>query len=417
MSLQLALLLIGIVIIVVVALSVLDHGRMSRFLRRAGHGARRVPPDRIAPIVTVPPAAGPDHHPALVTVADNKVLRSDAPVAPPPVSPDREFRRKLEALEEVASMPLDLDDGVKRRRAKRIARPAAPDEHIDFIMFVPGDQPVSRDTALGVYKQYEYRIDKPHRLYGMNDDVGLWTELQQDAPDASYRDLSLAIQLVDTSGPADESALNAFMQVGLKLADALHRPTRFSHSFEDALERARRLQQFCDTYDVIAALNVAATDSRVFRGRDVESAARRLGLQFGAMNIFHMESAATPGGPHLFSMANMIQPGDFKAEEWDTLVTPGVTFFLSVPCTHRPAQIFEHMAEIAASLAEALDGQLLDQDRRPLTDQGLAVIRHQIEEIEEKMRAFGVTPGSEAARRLFGPAAGIAEDTHAPAHA
>jgi hypothetical protein len=60
---------------------------------------------------------------------------------------------------------------------------------------------------------------------------------------------------------------------------------------------------------------------------------------------------------------------------------------------------------------------LLDQDRRPLTAQGLAVIRHQIEEIEEKMRAFGVTPGGEAALRLFGTAATDAVDTHVPEHA
>jgi cell division protein ZipA len=369
------------------------------------------------PIVTVPPTTGLDINPAPVTVTDNKVLRSDAPIAPPPLSPDREFRKKLEALEEVASMPLDLDDGLTHPRAKRVARPAAPDEHVDFIMFIAGDQPVARDSALGIYKQYEYRIDKPHRLYGMNNATDQWTELQQDAPSAAYRDLSIAIQLVDASGPVDESALNAFTQVGLKLADALHRPTRFSLTFESALERARQLQQFCDTYDVIAALNVAAPDSRVLRGRDIEKAAHSLGMQFGAMNIFHMKNAATPGCHHLFSMANMIQPGGFKAEEWDTLVTPGVTFFMSVPCTHRPAQTFEHMAEIARSLAEALDGQLLDQDRRPLTAQGLAVIRHQIEEIEEKMRAFGVTPGGEAALRLFGTAATDAVDTHVPEHA
>lgn len=417
MSLQLALLLIGIAIVVVVLLSVLDYGRMSRFLRHAAQRSRQQPPERITPIVTLPPAAGLDINPAPVAVADNKVLRSDAPVAPPLPSPGQEFRKKIEALEEVASMPLDLDDGLRRKRSKRVFRASAPDEHIDLIMVVPGDQPVPRDTALGIYKQYEYRIDKPHRLYGMDFDTGRWTDLQQDAPSATYRDLSIAIQLVDASGPVDESALNGFTQVGLRLADALHRPTRFSHTFEAALERARQLQQFCDTFDVIAALNVVAPDSRVFRGRDIETVAHTLGLQFGAMNIFHMKNPATPGCQHLFSMANLIQPGGFKAEEWDTLVTPGVTFFLSVPCAHRPVQTFERMAETAKSLAETLGGQLLDQDRRPLTAQGLAVIRHQIEEIEEKMRAFGVVPGSEAALRLFGTAATDMADIHVPEHA
>lgn len=417
MSLQLALLLIGIVVIVVVVLSVFDYGRMNRFLRRAGQRSRHGSPERVMPIVTLPPANDLNTHSAPVAMAGNKVLRSDASVVPPPALPGSEFKKKIEALEEVASMPLDLDDGLKRPRAKRVVRAAAPDEHVDFIMYVPGDQPVSRDTALGIYKQYEYRIDKPNRLYGMDFDSGQWTDLQQDAPSATYRDLSMAIQLVDANGPVDESALHGFTQVGLKLADTLHRPTRFSIEFETALERARQLQQFCDTFDVIAALNVVAPDSRVFRGRDIESLARTLGMQFGAMNIFHMKNPATPGSQHLFSMANMIQPGSFKAEEWDTLVTPGVTFFLSVPCAHRPVQTFERMAESAKSLAESLGGQLLDQDRRPLTPQGLAVIRHQIEEIEEKMRAFGVVPGSEAALRLFGTNTANTANVHVSEHA
>jgi hypothetical protein len=63
--------------------------------------------------------------------------------------------------------------------------------------------------------------------------------------------------------------------------------------------------------------------------------------------------------------------------------------------------VFEKMIATAKGLCERLDGHLLDQERRPLTDQGIDVIRGQIVEIEEKMRAHGIVPGSESALRLF----------------
>lgn len=407
MNLQLALLLAGLVIVALVGLSVFDHGRMRRFLRRTS-GRPHLLSSRTREL---PPAVVPglDINPAPAAVSAARVLRSDAPVAPSPKSSGQEFRKKIEALEEVATMALDLDSGLKRSRRKRVARPSAPDENVDFVMTLPGEQPAGRDLALGIYKEYEYRIAKWHKLYGTNLNTGQWTELEQDAASAVYRDLAISIQLVDDKGPVDESSLNAFAQVGLKLADALQRPTRFSLPFETALERALDLQKFCDTYDVIAALNVAAPEGRVFRGRDIESHAQRLGMQFGARRIFHMKSQATPGCRHLFSMANMLQPGEFSAENWDALVTPGVTFFMSVPCAHRPAQTFERMAETARLLAESLGGQLLDQDRRPLDDGGLDVIQQQIEEIEGKMLAFGIVPGSEGALRLFSDVTGDAE--------
>jgi cell division protein ZipA len=400
MTLQLALIVVGVVIVAVVGLTVLDHGRMRRFLRRASDR----PASTASPVEPVATAPGLDINPAPAAAAGAKVLRSDASVTVAPKSPDREFMEKLEALEEVATMPLDLDPGLKRARHRRRVRPAAPDESVDFVMTLPGEQPVTRDAALGIYKEHEYRIEKHHGLYGSDLETGQWTALEQDASSAVYRDLAISIQLVDDKGPVDESALNAFAQVGLKLADALQRPTRFSQPFEAALERAQRLQKFCDAYDVIAALNVAAVKGRVFRGRDIERLAQRLGMQYGSMRIFHMKSEATPGCRHQFSMANMLQPGEFDAGNWDTLVTPGVTFFMSVPCAHRPALVFERMAETATSLAESLGGQLLDQDRRPLDAAGVAVIRQQIGEIEKKMREFGVVPGSEGALRLFNEA-------------
>ena len=395
MDLRHALLLIGIIVIAVVALVSYDRARLRRsmpaLLRLRRRSARRAEPVLALDINPAPPAR-----------QDKKFLRADADITVTLRPPEDAFEEKLEDFEEAANMPLPLAPAMERQGA-RLAPiiPANPDEKIDFVIHLPGAGPVARNAALGVYKQHEYKLEKPRRLYGQRQRQKIWTDLQRDPENAEYSDLALAIQLTDARGPIGESELNAFVQVGLKLADAVQRPTRLPLDFDAALARAKALHDFCETYDVIAGVNVVSGGA-AFAGRAIEQAARRLGMQFGARNIFHMKNKLSVGCRHLFSMANLYQPGAFDPKAWDSFHTEGLTLFMSVPCAHHPAKVFEKMVETAKGLSDMLGGRLLDQERRPLTDKGIIVIHRQIEKIENKMREQGIVAGGETALRLFG---------------
>ncbi len=399
MDLQVALLVVGLLVIAfVVAISLFDRfrRRASRF-EPAGAGMLHAR----EPFIEVPPITVTlDVNPSPGSVAEIKALKPDQPEveAGEPARTDP-ITEELAVLEDVARVPLNLGQAPARPDEKPSV-PAAPDERLDFILSLPGEGPVERDTALGIFKQHEYRLDKPRRLYGKHYDGALWSDLARDPPSARYSDLALAIQLFDSRGPIDESELNTFSQVGLKLADALARPTKFSLTFEEAIKRARELQVLSEAYDVIAGINVLAR-GEAFRGRAIEQAAERAGLKFGARNIFHMKSDLTPGCRHLFSMANLFQPGDFNPRAWDSCETRGLALFMSVPCAHHPATVFVKMVTAAKVVAETLGGELRDQDGKPLTDKGLAIIRRQIEEIDKRMTEYGIVPGSRTALRLF----------------
>ena len=278
-------------------------------------------------------------------------------------------------------------------------------EKLDFVIDLPGPGPVMRDAALAVYKQNEYNLNKPRHLYGRHHGTERWSDLELDPGSTGYDDFKLAIQLTDPRGPVDESELNAFMQIGLKLADTLARPTKLPESFEAGLARAAALQEFCDTYDVVAGIHVVPATEARFAGRAVEAAAHQAGLELGAMNLFHLRNEVAPGSRHLFSMANLDESAGFDPGAWDGFETAGLTLFMSVPCAFQPGAVFDRMVAGARRIAETLGGKLQDQNRRPLTDKGIAVIHHQIEQIEEKMRAFGIPPGSETALKLFDEAA------------
>lgn len=394
MELQLALLALGLIIVAVIALTAYDRVRIAKAFKAARDSARKLK-------ARTSHRGGLDIESRPPQETNKRILDANAPVAAPiAAGPEAEFYQELQDFEHAAVMPLNL--GLQLHPDEAGGAPEQlPDEHIDFVVTLPGAGPVERNRALGIFKQNEYLLEKPRRLFGLRHRTGIWSELERDPESMQYSHLQIALQLVDLKGPAGESELTTFSQVTLKLADALARPTKFNMTFEQALERAQSLNRFCETYDVFANVNIVANSPNGFNGRAVERAALRKGMEFGAQNIFHLKDARNPGNRHLFSLANMFQPGQFNLRTLDTTPVHGLTLFMSVPCVMNPVRVFEKMVETGSALCELLDGKMLDHDRRPLTAQGIAAIRQQIGQIAEGMQSQGVVPGSASALRLF----------------
>ncbi|HEX9625973.1 MAG TPA: cell division protein ZipA C-terminal FtsZ-binding domain-containing protein [Acidiferrobacterales bacterium] len=417
MELQYALLLIGVFIVAGVALSAYDSFRFD-WRRRARTLIKKktaspaaggdTPAESAAPTVRQEPviSSGIDFNPGPPNATQRKHLKSDAAVAiVDSRSDDYYLSEELQSIENAALMPLNLSlnlqDPEEDMKLHPSARRPMPDDRIDFIVNLPGKGPVSRDRALGVYKQNEYMLEKPHQIYGLGYKSGLWSNIQADPEYAQYSDFAVAVQLADTRGAVTETELNTFVQLSLKLADALKRPTKLSLTIEQALERAHELDAFCETNDVLASVTIAARNPTGFSGRAINQAATQLGMQFGAMNIYHMKNDNPLGCRHLFSLANLYDPGEFKPEAMSTLKTKGLTLFMSVPCAYQPVKVFEKMVETGRGLCGILGGTLQDQDGKPLTDEGIKVIRTQIEAIAADMQNRGIIPGGDTAMRLF----------------
>ncbi len=347
---------------------------------------------------------GLDINPGPPVTSDARFLRPDDPEsAAGGSSPELEQYEKLEAIESAALMPLDLslNIGQSEHSGSGPIRQKQPDEKTDFVIELPGAGPVSRNKALGVYKQNEYLLDKPHQIFGRGYLTKKWSNLESDQEYCQYSDVAVAIQLADCHGPASESEINRFVQMSLKLADLLQRPTKLSVTPEQAVEAALELDRFCEANDVLASVNILSNDPGGFSGRAISQAASSQGMQFGMMNIFHFKNDNPLGCRHLFSLANLYDPGSFDPDNLESTRTAGLTLFMNVPCAYQPAAVFEKMILAARGICELLDGRLVDQDSRPLTDSGLKMIRTQIDRIATDMQGRGIIPGSEAAMRLF----------------
>src|SRR4030065_599369 len=190
MELQLALLLIGCIIVGVVALTAYERVRFSRRRLTADSGAAETPAV-ITRARQTTASTGLDINPGPPHEQTSRFLKSHGAVAPAvEITPDAAISEQLNDYEQAALMPLDLRLGLQDPDlpvAQGGNRQNMPDEKIDFVVTLPGKGPVTRDRALGVYKQNEYLLEKPRHIYGLGYRTGLWSNLETDTQHPPHR--------------------------------------------------------------------------------------------------------------------------------------------------------------------------------------------------------------------------------------
>jgi cell division protein ZipA len=140
----------------------------------------------------------------------------------------------------------------------------------------------------------------------------------------------------------------------------------------------------------IVTLFVAAREGTLIEGTDLVVAAEKAGLEFGDRGIFHrMVAGKLEAGP-IFSMANMLKPGNFDMARIDTLNTPGVTFFMALPGPLPALDAWDAMLPTAQRLAELLGANLLDEKRGALGRQGIAHIRDELRAWDRKQESVHI---------------------------
>ena len=123
----------------------------------------------------------------------------------------------------------------------------------------------------------------------------------------------------------------------------------------------------------IVVLYILAKGDKPLIGSQINSSAQAMGLRFGEMNIFHYQ----PDGRSVFSLANMLEPGSFDADNIHELKTTGLTVFMQIKAGD-PLDDLTEMLQRSYQLAGLLDARLCNHKRKPLTEQDAENYRAQV---------------------------------------
>ena len=395
MELRTALFIIGMVVIVFIAFISFHRSQQKPYkLPRNIHKYGRSSGDEVDPLFE--PRKGPESSARPVLKMKKEPVIQDADdieqpgtvnIAPAPLVMD-------EQSDEAGIMELDLQPSEK-------AIDNGPQKEIEYVALIRGADPITRDQALGVYRQHEYTMEKRNGIFGFNIHNGLWRNLEHEDQTSEYRDICLTIQLADYNGPVSESELHRFSQMSLEVAEELARPIIFSMDFDEALAEAVDLDRFRKELDVIPVVSIVARSEHGLTMTAIHRESEKLGLAYGEDHIYHrIRKNADNQTDVLFSMANMFKPGDLPKHDVD-LHTSGLTFFMRLSTVSKPVDVYKDMIETATTMAKRLNCILVDQETHPVTESMTMSQTKSIMKMTRRMESRSIPAGSDLAKRLF----------------
>ncbi|MDQ2069155.1 cell division protein ZipA [Natronospira bacteriovora] len=170
-------------------------------------------------------------------------------------------------------------------------------------------------------------------------------------------------------------------------AEAVDAPPESAHEDDPAAEA---LKGFDPGSQKIVSLHVLAVGQDGLDGALLRSQLEDNGCRHGQYDIFHRTERASDGRPSLlFSVANVVEPGQFDYEAMEQTLYRGVTLFAVLPGPWPGVDAFREMLGLARQLAETLGGELRDEARNAFSRQRAGHIEEQITEFERLHRQLG----------------------------
>lgn len=357
---------------------------------------------------------------ALLTPQHNDVLLGDAPkVAPKTGAPERSepeiggAEASAKVSERIEPVLTGRDEVEADEMARYAPEPPPPvlaeeiaetppvelpatllDPRLEFIVAMELVDPVPVLQILHSQREILQKVSKPVHWVGFNDLTREWVHLLPDA-NINVRRLRVGLQLANRMGPVSDADLVIFAGAMQALADELMAVADMPSI--RVRDQAAEIDRFCAEVDLEIGVNLVSKVAP-FSGTKIRALAEAAGMVLGADGLF---TRYDDEGRIQFCLQNF-ESGQFSPESIRTMTTHGLTFLLDIPRVDHGERVFTQMSELAKRFAEALQGQLVDDNRHPLSDAQLDHIRREfIGKPQAVMASYHLPAGSAQALRLF----------------
>jgi len=285
-----------------------------------------------------------------------------------------------------------LSHVVPATKAERLG--LAPDPDIECVALLQPAQAAST-AALGSARSADGA--KPVRWLGRRAAGTTWQVIDATTQ-GPWHEVAACLLLANRGGPVSRPELDSFQRLVSEVAAALGA----AHARIDAAaeaDRAEALDRFCADFDVQIGLTILKSELGQIAGTRLRGVAEAAGFRINAAG--HFEHAQEETGAAMYTLQNYTQE-PFTIESLRKMSTPGVVFVLDVPRVSDPVRVFDQMRMAAKRMTKTLEGVLVDDNRRPITDTSLAAIRAQVQVTATALREAHIDPGGPRALRLFG---------------
>jgi len=379
--------LVGLAVVVVVAVIIYNRWQESKYKKRAEQAFGTSHPDVLIDDISAssaPPFAAARRQPSQ---SINERVEPRLGAGLPAFAADD--ADDLTPIGDSHSYPTNVE-----KVASSVHYSSAPvlQAEVDSIALILADAPLGVAQYENVISQSKL-LGKGVRWEGLQ--AGLWQPITLPAIDA-YRELRVGMQLADRRGPIDVMALNQFSDMVAQYAASVGAVSQ-REEVSAAILRAQSVDAFCADTDIEIAVNVIGKSGVTFAVTKVRGLAESNGFMALDSGEYVMRDDQ---GRVLYTLRNF-DPAEPPGIKRTTGYLSGLTFALDVPRTPDATRTFERMFMVVMKIADVLQGEVVDDNRKVLTAAGRKVIADTITAITAQMEAKGVAAGSATALRLY----------------
>ena len=268
------------------------------------------------------------------------------------------------------------------------------DPLIDVMASMELDTPVSGEAALAALPPVRRVGSKLFIVEGLNADTGEWENLQTGF---FYSAFQAGIQVANRQGPLNDIEFSEFVVKAQTYADAFG-VTPELPDMSEAIAHARELDQFAASHDAQLSFTIASRKTAWSPGY-VQQQAGRIGFVPGVIPGRMVIAASTPGLPPVLVLSFDARAA--MAEDPNQSALRSISLGLDVPQVAPSEQAFARLCESAQALAQAMDGQITDDNGQVLSGAAIQIIDNDLKNLYQALAARDLAAGSLQARRLF----------------
>jgi FtsZ-interacting cell division protein ZipA len=270
------------------------------------------------------------------------------------------------------------------------------DSHSNYIVNIYANTTIPAKELDGLLHR-KFDFNKPLSWFGQKNAHGPWEDINIKSADHSdYIHLRGCLLLADRTGPIREIDLSIFRDTVQDFARQINAKTECP-DIVPSHEQAVKLDRFCADVDVMIGVNIISKDEGAFVGTKIRGLAEASGFKLDTDGVFKYRN---DDNHVLFTLTNY-ESEPFAPDNMKTITTHGVTFLLDVPRVANGEKVFDQMTHFAKVFSNTLGGIMVDDNRVPLSENGLARSKQQLINIQTRMKKHNIIPGSSNALRLF----------------
>ena len=264
----------------------------------------------------------------------------------------------------------------------------AIDPRIDCVITLRFDEPISGVEILeeiNAWTDLEAQSTARWMCEGLNTNLDVAEDWEELHPESKYSDLQLAIQLASRKGPIGVLELSDFCSRAQALAETLGSQIDMP-SVSTMLDSAKELDVMAAESDIQLSINVLFDEPCPWGNFDALMRQRGFKLARNGRQYEYLSK-----GVVLFNTADL-DPNKSVNQ---------VTLLLEVPLVPQDERAFERMLAEGVEIAQVAHGRLVDDNGINLSEAAVISIRQHLDVLYANLEKSSIPAGSSTASRLF----------------